>query len=251
MTDDREQPQDRAVRVRAAPARLPRRGARLALRLRARAAARRSRRWPAPPRRSRTGCRRRAGPCLGRIYRASFGGERSSPRHEVEPDVTSSAVAHELILGRYRALRPLGSGGMGHVWLARDERNGLDVSLKMVVREGRVAERAEREARAAAALRHPRCQRIYTLARDSSHVYIAYEYVPGPHAAPGARGGRALRPRTRSRPPRRCSTRSPTPTARGSSTATSSRRTCCSASRTASTSGCSTSGSPRWRSSTR
>src|SRR5579864_8289524 len=68
---------------------------------------------------------------------------------------------------------------MGHVWLARDERNGLDVSLKMVVREGRVAERAEREARAAAALRHPRCQRIYTLARDSSHVYIAYEYVPG------------------------------------------------------------------------
>jgi hypothetical protein len=68
---------------------------------------------------------------------------------------------------------------MGHVWLARDERNGLDVSLKMVVREGRVAERAEREARAAAALRHPRCQRIYTLARDPSHIYIAYEYVPG------------------------------------------------------------------------
>ncbi len=93
--------------------------------------------------------------------------------------MTSAAVSHELILGRYRPLRPLGSGGMGHVWLARDERNGLDVSLKMVVREGRVAERAEREARAAAALRHPRCQRIYTLARDSSHVYIAYEYVPG------------------------------------------------------------------------
>jgi hypothetical protein len=68
---------------------------------------------------------------------------------------------------------------MGHVWLARDERNGLDVALKMVVREGRVAERAEREARAAAALRHPRCQRIYALARDPSHIYIAYEYVPG------------------------------------------------------------------------
>ena len=65
------------------------------------------------------------------------------------------------------------------MWLARDESNGLDVSLKMVAREGRVAERAEREARAAAALRHPRCQRIYTLARDSDHIYIAYEYVPG------------------------------------------------------------------------
>jgi hypothetical protein len=68
---------------------------------------------------------------------------------------------------------------MGHVWLARDERNGLDIALKMVPREGKAAARAEREAKAAAALRHRRCQRIYALARDSSHVYIAYEYVPG------------------------------------------------------------------------
>ena len=93
--------------------------------------------------------------------------------------MASSALAPDLILGRYRPLRPLGSGGMGHVWLARDERTGLDVSLKMVAREGKSAERAEREARAAAALRHPRCQRIYALARDEGHVYIAYEYVPG------------------------------------------------------------------------
>ena len=91
----------------------------------------------------------------------------------------AASLAPDLILGRYRPLRPLGSGGMGHVWLARDERNGLDVALKMVGREGRVAERAEREARAAAALRHPRCQRIYALARDPGHVYIAYEYIPG------------------------------------------------------------------------
>ncbi len=68
---------------------------------------------------------------------------------------------------------------MGHVWLARDERTGLDVALKMVAREGKAAQRAEREARAASALRHDRCQRILALARDSGHVYIAYEYVPG------------------------------------------------------------------------
>src|SRR4051794_36572926 len=68
---------------------------------------------------------------------------------------------------------------MGHVWLVRDEETGLDVALKMVGREGKAAERAEREAKAAASLRHPRCQRIYTLARDPGHVYIAYEYVPG------------------------------------------------------------------------
>src|SRR5207253_623971 len=88
-------------------------------------------------------------------------------------------VQSELVLGRYRPLRPLGSGGSGSVWLARDERNGLDVALKIVVREGKAASRAEREAEAAARLRHPACQRAYGFGRDSRHVYIAYEYVPG------------------------------------------------------------------------
>jgi Protein kinase domain len=83
------------------------------------------------------------------------------------------------ILGRYRPLRPLGSGGSGSVWLARDERTGLDVALKIVAREGKAAARAEREAAAAARLRHPGCLRAYAFARDARHVYIAYEYVPG------------------------------------------------------------------------
>ena len=84
-----------------------------------------------------------------------------------------------LVLGRYRPLQPLGSGGSGSVWLARDEPTGIEVALKIVPREGKAASRAEREASAAARLRHPGCQRAYALARDSRHVYIAYEYVPG------------------------------------------------------------------------
>jgi len=85
----------------------------------------------------------------------------------------------ELVLNRYRPLRPLGSGGSGSVWLARDERTGLDVALKMIAREGKAAARAEREAAAAAHLRHPSCLRAYGFGRDSRHVYIAYEFVPG------------------------------------------------------------------------
>jgi len=94
----------------------------------------------------------------------------------------SSALAlqhSEPVLGRYRPLRPLGSGGSGSVWLARDEKTGLDVALKIVAREGKAAARAEREAAAAARLRHPSCLRAYAFARDARHVYIAYEFIPG------------------------------------------------------------------------
>ncbi len=85
----------------------------------------------------------------------------------------------QLVLGRYRPLRPLGSGGSGSVWLARDEASGLDVALKLIPREGKPAARAEREAEAAARLRHPNCLRAFAMAHDERHVYIAYEFVPG------------------------------------------------------------------------
>jgi hypothetical protein len=98
-------------------------------------------------------------------------------------------VQSELVLGRYRPLKPLGSGGSGSVWLARDEQNGLDVALKIIPREGKAASRAEREAEAAARLRHPGCQRAYGFGRDSQHVYIAYEYVPGRTFREAMRGG--------------------------------------------------------------
>jgi Protein kinase domain len=90
------------------------------------------------------------------------------------------ALHHDhLVLGRYRPLRPLGSGGSGSVWLVRDERSARDVALKVVPREGKAGSRAEREVEAAARLRHPRCLRALALERDDRHVYVAYEYVPG------------------------------------------------------------------------
>jgi hypothetical protein len=90
------------------------------------------------------------------------------------------ALHHDhLVLGRYRPLRPLGSGGSGSVWLVRDERSDHDVALKVVPREGKAGSRAEREVEAAARLRHPRCLRALALEQDDRHVYVAYEYIPG------------------------------------------------------------------------
>jgi hypothetical protein len=105
----------------------------------------------------------------------------------------SSAVepvpSNGLVLGRYRPLRPLGSGGSGSVWLVRDETSGDHVALKIIAREGRAAPRAEREAEAATRLRHPHCLRAYGLEADEKHLYIPYEYVPGATLRQALRAG--------------------------------------------------------------
>ena len=98
--------------------------------------------------------------------------------------------APDLVLDRYRPLRPLGRGGSGSVWLARDERTGLEVALKIVPREGKRASRAAREMEAASRLRHERCVRAYDFGGDSGHVYIAYEYVHGSTLRETLRAGR-------------------------------------------------------------
>ncbi|HEY4976919.1 MAG TPA: serine/threonine-protein kinase [Gaiellaceae bacterium] len=91
----------------------------------------------------------------------------------------STAGDGELVLGRYRPLSPIGSGGSGSVWLARDEKSGRELALKIVSREGKAGSRAEREAEAASRLCHPHCLRPLDFGYDDQHVYIAYEHVPG------------------------------------------------------------------------
>jgi hypothetical protein len=129
---------------------------------------------------------------VGSLYRLRRSGQDSSRERETKGIVAETALAlspSELVAERYRPLRPLGSGGSGSVWLARDEHTGLDVALKIVAREGKAATRAEREALAAARLRHERCLRAYGLERDSRNVYIAYEYVPGQTMREALRAG--------------------------------------------------------------
>jgi Protein kinase domain len=111
------------------------------------------------------------------------------PRIETRDDPAVRGLS-PLALGRYRPLKPLGTGGSGSVWLAQDERTGLEVALKIVPLEGKAGSRAEREAEAAARLRHPTCLRAYAFGRERGHVFIATEYAPGRTFRDTLRAGR-------------------------------------------------------------
>jgi serine/threonine protein kinase len=91
-------------------------------------------------------------------------------------------VPPELIAGRYRVEREVGRGGMGSVWLCRDERLGRSVAVKQV--GGLPGEsslhlaRALREARHSAALNHPNVVAIFDALEEGDHVWLVMEYVP-------------------------------------------------------------------------
>jgi eukaryotic-like serine/threonine-protein kinase len=85
---------------------------------------------------------------------------------------------------RYAISGLLGGGGMGKVFLARDEVLDRDVALKVLreqyARDEEFVGRFEREAKAAASLNYPHIVQVYDLgtATDGTY-YIAMEYVPG------------------------------------------------------------------------
>src|SRR5256884_6931636 len=85
--------------------------------------------------------------------------------------------------GRYDILCPLGAGGMGEVYRARDTRLGRDLAIKILsskLSPGKQDfERFEREARSASALNHPNIVTIFELGQVDSTYYIAMELVEG------------------------------------------------------------------------
>src|SRR4051812_32972504 len=96
------------------------------------------------------------------------------------------SAQHNYVAERYRLIEQLGSGGMGRVWLARDEVLRRDVAIKEVVPPPGLtaAEREElrlrtmREARAAARLNDPHVVRIYDVITTQQRPWIVMEYVP-------------------------------------------------------------------------
>ena len=92
-------------------------------------------------------------------------------------------MSPEIIADRYRVLRVAGRGGMGTVWLCRDEVLGRDVAVKQVgVFPGESVPdlaRALREARSSAVLNHPHVVSVFDVVEADSHIWLVMEYVPG------------------------------------------------------------------------
>ena len=96
--------------------------------------------------------------------------------------MTDFAEGGSLADGRYTLERRLGAGGMAAVWLARDNRLGRPVGIKVLSdtltgQEGYVR-RFRREARVAAGLSHPNLVRVFDFG-DDPRPYLVMEYVEG------------------------------------------------------------------------
>jgi hypothetical protein len=91
-----------------------------------------------------------------------------------------------LIAGRYRLGERIGSGGMGVVWQAYDERLGRTVAVKQLLLPAYLAgaeaeeakQRARRESRIAARIQHPNVIAIYDVVEDEGHTCLVMEYLP-------------------------------------------------------------------------
>ena len=87
----------------------------------------------------------------------------------------------DLLAGRYRTLRLIGTGGMARVFLAEDQRLGRQVAVKRLHAHSPedIARRFQREARLGAALNHPNLVAVYDVETDGESVLIVMEYVEG------------------------------------------------------------------------
>jgi Tol biopolymer transport system component len=96
-------------------------------------------------------------------------------------------------LGNYEILEPLGQGGMGAVYRARDSRLRRDVALKVVhahLLDADHLDRFRREARALAALGHPNVANVHELGEVDGTTFIVMELVPGETLAGRIAAGR-------------------------------------------------------------
>ncbi|HET9251992.1 MAG TPA: protein kinase [Candidatus Eisenbacteria bacterium] len=93
------------------------------------------------------------------------------------------ALAPGTRLGAYQILSPLGAGGMGEVYRARDTRLGRDVAIKIlppsVASSGDHAARLDREARTVAGLNHPNLVTVFSVEDGDGFHFLTMELVEG------------------------------------------------------------------------
>lgn len=86
-------------------------------------------------------------------------------------------------LGHYKIIKPIGSGGMGEVFLAEDPRLGRRVAIKLLPRSSledpaRIY-RFQQEARAASSISHPNIAHIYETGVDDGYHFTSMEFIDG------------------------------------------------------------------------
>ena len=93
------------------------------------------------------------------------------------------ALAPGTKLGPYEIQSPLGAGGMGEVYRARDTRLGRDVALKILpesfARDADRLHRFEQEARAVAALNHPNILAVFDIGQHNGSPFLVSELLEG------------------------------------------------------------------------
>ena len=101
---------------------------------------------------------------------------------EFVPEDTGGALVGKLI-GHYRIESLIGVGGMGEVYLARDERLGRKAALKLLPDSFTMDEaqlsRFKNEARTASALNHPNILTVYEIGTEGNVQFIATEFIEG------------------------------------------------------------------------
>ena len=126
-------------------------------------------------------------------------------------------------LGPYEIVAPLGAGGMGEVYRAKDTRLGREVAIKVLPAsfsaDADRLRRFEQEARAAGILNHPNITAVYDIGQHEGAPYVVRSCSKARRCARRSPAGSCRRER-RSTTRCRSRTASPRRTRRGSSTAT-------------------------------
>src|SRR5688572_29399833 len=92
-------------------------------------------------------------------------------------------LAEGTLLGPYEIRSPLGAGGMGEVYRAKDTRLGREVAIKVLpehlAKSPSALERFEREAKALAALSHPNILSVYDVGSAQGMSFVVMELLEG------------------------------------------------------------------------